>query len=183
MEALFLDKFLFSIRSLLRDYFGHIAHRGNIYLSTLLNILLVYLLYTLARAAFLLFNAGFFPMLSFRELLVIFLGGLRFDTSAILYTNLLYLLLALLPFTIRYSQIYQKVLKGIFVATNSIALAANCADFIYFRFTLRRTTATVFREFGHESNFGEMARTFFLNTEPAWGATQFLSFFTTPEAN
>jgi hypothetical protein len=151
------------MQSTFRDYFGAISDRWNVYLSTFLNILLVYFLYTLTRGAFLLFNAGFFPMLSFRELLIIFLGGLRFDTSAILYTNLLYLLLALFPFTIRYSPFYQKVLKGIFVVTNSIALAANCADFIYFRFTLRRTTATVFREFGHETNFGEMVWEFFLD--------------------
>ena len=35
---------------------------------------------------------------------------------------------------------------------NAVALAANMADTVYFRFTGRRTTATVFSEFGNEDN-------------------------------
>ncbi|MDR1055927.1 MAG: LTA synthase family protein [Prevotellaceae bacterium] len=46
--------------------------------------------------------------------------------------------------------------------TNSIALAANCIDIIYFRFTLRRTTFAVFREFENENNMIKLFAGFFI---------------------
>ncbi|MGQ0826771.1 MAG: LTA synthase family protein [Bacteroidota bacterium] len=42
------------------------------------------------------------------------------------------------------------MLKYLFVSVNSIALLANCADLVYFQFTLKRTTADVFHFFGGE---------------------------------
>src|SRR5690606_24049545 len=42
---------------------------------------------------------------------------------------------------------YQAVIKYIFYIFNGIAIAANLADFIYYKFTLRRTTADIFSEF------------------------------------
>ncbi len=79
-------------------------------------------------------------------------GGLKFDISAILYTNLLFVLLHLLPFPFRYNRRYQQVLKYLFFIFNGVALAANAADFIYYKFILKRTTAEVFQEFANESN-------------------------------
>ena len=40
--------------------------------------------------------------------------------------------------------------------TNALALLANCCDFIYFQFGFRRTTASIFSEFAHEDNFGNL---------------------------
>jgi phosphoglycerol transferase MdoB-like AlkP superfamily enzyme len=40
---------------------------------------------------------------------------------------------------------------------------ANCADIIYFRFTLRRTTASVFGEFENEANFGSLIPKFIVD--------------------
>ena len=71
--------------------------------------------------------------------------GLVFDTSAILVTHIPYIVLLLLT-------PWRKLAKWVFVIVNSVALAANLADSVYFRFTMRRTTTTVFSEFRNENN-------------------------------
>ncbi len=139
-----------------RQYFSEISLKGNIYLLLIWRFALLMLIYTASRVLFYLFNSDFFTNISFDGFIRILAGGLWFDTSALLYTNVLYITLYLLPFTFRYNKWYQLALKYLFVITNSIAIAANCIDFIYFRFTLRRTTATVFDEFKHETNFGSL---------------------------
>jgi len=101
--------------------------------------------------------------MTFEGMMKIMKGGLAFDTTATLYTNMLYFILYLLPFTFRYNNIYQTFLKYLFYITNGIALLANCCDFIYFQFTLRRTTATVFSEFKHETNFGSLIPKFIVD--------------------
>lgn len=138
--------------SSLRGYFVDIHFRNSVYTTAIVNILLVYAVFSVSRVLFYLFNANYFPSVTFGSFMWMMLGGLKFDTSGILYTNLFYLVLVLLPFTFRYNGYYQTGLKYIYVITNSIAILANCADFIYFKFTLRRTTASVFGEFENEQN-------------------------------
>lgn len=121
------------------------------------------LIFTVTRLLFYFFNRGFFPNTTFGGLLQIFWGGLQFDITAILYTNLLYFVLFLLPFTFRYKNWYQSTLKYLFIVTNGIAIGANCADFVYFQFTMRRTTASVFSEFKNEDNFGSLIPKFIID--------------------
>ncbi len=130
--------------------------KGNIYVATACNILLMMAIYMLSRFVFYWVNISFFPDITFSEMLTICLGGLKFDLSAVLYTNLLYLLLMIVPFPFRYNEKYQKTAKWIFIITNGIALIANCVDMIYFKFTTRRTTLSVFSEFEHEGNLGKI---------------------------
>lgn len=79
-------------------------------------------------------------------------GGIKFDISALLYINLLYILLNIIPFPFRYGKGYQNFCKWLFVVSNSLGVFANFADFAYYRYTLKRTTATVFSQFSHEQN-------------------------------
>ena len=44
------------------------------------------------------------------------------------------------------------MVRWIFCITNGIALAINTSDIIYYRFTLRRTTFSIFSQFENESN-------------------------------
>lgn len=138
------------------EYYKSLTVKGNLYLMLLWRFMVLMLLFSLTRILFYLFNAEYFPDLTFRGFMYILWGGLQFDITAILYTNLLYFFLLLIPFTFRYNRWYQNALKYLFIVTNSIALGANCADFIYFRFTMRRTTASVFSEFKNENNFGSL---------------------------
>ncbi|RKD17074.1 sulfatase [Pelobium manganitolerans] len=130
--------------------------KGNVYIALMLRLLIIFLLYTISRALFLLFNLSNFPGLHFEELVRIFLGGLKFDLSAILYLNLLFILSQILPFPFVYSRNYQKTFKWVFFVTNAIGLAANAGDIVYYPFTLKRTTFSAFAQFSNEENLGSL---------------------------
>lgn len=114
------------------------------------------LLFTLTRVIFFWHNRGFFPDVDASRLVVMLLGGLRFDLVAVLYTNTLFIFMWVLPFAFRYGLRYQQAAKYLFLITNTIALVMNAADVAYFRFTLRRTTKTVLQEFGNETDVPRM---------------------------
>lgn len=89
----------------------------------------------------------------------LFGAGLLFDTPAILYTNSLILLMFLIPLHLKDSPIYYRVARWIYVIVNSIAVYMNLMDCVYFPFTGKRTTASVFAEFSNEGT-GEMMKIF-----------------------
>ena len=124
---------------------------------TLCNILLAYVAYFLARVIFLLENWSYFSQhLDFSHALEIFGGGLMFDTSAILVTNIPYIVLMLFPLHLKETISYQKLCRIVFLVINGLALAVNLCDAVYFRFTMRRTTTTVFSEFSNEGNLASI---------------------------
>lgn len=124
----------------------------SIYFALAYRFLLVLALYTLCRFGFYLANHSLFNHLSFAELAYAFLGGLKFDIAALLFLNSLYILLQAVPFNLRYYKSYQQFSKWLFIVTNSIGIIANFSDFAYYKFTLKRTTASVFEQFSHEQN-------------------------------
>jgi phosphoglycerol transferase MdoB-like AlkP superfamily enzyme len=144
-------EFLFYFRNVnlkLRD----LKIGGNIYTALALRFLLAMFLFSLCRIGFYLFNTSFFPEMTLSVFLRLMRGGLVFDLTALLYLNLLYIFLMIVPFDFRFSYRYQQFLKYLFFVVNGAGLAANVADFIYYKFTLRRTTADVFRQFENEHN-------------------------------
>lgn len=143
--------------------FADLRLSGNIYWALLLRLILVMFLFTLCRVGFYIFNTSFFPDMTLKNLLWLLWGGLQFDLTAMLYVNTLYILLVILPFDFRFKYSYQEVLKYIFFITNGLALATNVADFIYYKFTLRRTSADVFRQFENEQNIGRLFFQFLLD--------------------
>lgn len=123
--------------------------------ATLYNLLMVYVVYFIARIAYLLENWSYFsPNLSFGHIMEMLAGGLVFDTSAILVTNIPYTVMMLFPLHQKETKNYQQVSKGVFLFINGLALAVNLCDAVYFRFTMRRTTTTIFSEFSNEGNLG-----------------------------
>ena len=122
---------------------------------TLCNLLIAYVFYFLARLIYFFENYSYFSQnLSFSHVLEMLRGGLVFDTSAILVTNIPYIVLMLFPIHYKESAIYQKLCRAVFLVINGLALAINLCDAVYFRFTMRRTTTTVFSEFANEENLG-----------------------------
>ncbi len=111
-----------------------------------------------------------FPGVSFNQLITLMKGGLTFDISAVVYINILFIFLSILPFDFRYKDIYQSVLKYIFFITNGIAIAMNGMDFVYYRFIDKRATADVFKTFEHETN---LVKLFFRFLYDYWPATLF----------
>lgn len=121
-------------------------------LAVLWNVLLVYVVYMIGRLAYYVENLQYFNF-SFDTIR----GGLLFDTSAIVYTNALWIVLMLLPWRM------DKPCKWLFMTVNGLAMAMNLADSVYFQYTMRRTTSTVFSEFSNEGNLGSIFGTEFLN--------------------
>ena len=126
-------------------------------LAVLINLCIAYVIYMITRVAFVLenwdlYNSGW-EALSMGDLLA---GSLRFDTSAILYTHSLWIVLMLLPLHLKERPWWHTMCKYIYVTVNSLAIFLNLSDAVYSRFTGRRTTATFFSEFSNEGNLGDI---------------------------
>lgn len=132
---------------------------ANYYKSLILfakRILLVVIIYQLCRVAFLAFNFSTFN----KPFWSTFLGGLRFDLSAIAYTNLLFALLHGIPGKFKYKPIYQKILKILFYSVNLIFILTNFIDFEYYKFTGRRSTFGMLTAEGMENEIGGLLSSF-----------------------
>jgi phosphoglycerol transferase MdoB-like AlkP superfamily enzyme len=127
-------------------------------LSTLWDIALMYVLYFVCRAIFLAVNYSHYAEGVFGDnFWTLFRGSLVFDTSAIIYTNLLFLVLALLPLHWKEEcGVYKWIVKFAYIVPNAVAIIANLVDARYFSWTERRSTASVFGEFSHEDNIGRI---------------------------
>ena len=120
---------------------------------TILNLLMVYATYFVARLIYLFINYSYFEQgLTLQHLKEMLHGGLVFDTSAILVTNIPYIVLMLLPVHRKENRTYQQLCRWVFVIINGLAFLVNLCDAVYFRYTMRRTTTTVFNEFSNEGN-------------------------------
>ena len=87
-------------------------------LSAFINLMWVYVVYFLCRLAYALENwsvlGGNLNIASIGEILK---GGCLFDTSAIMYTNVLYMVLMLLPLHFKESRTWQKIAKYLLSAS------------------------------------------------------------------
>lgn len=134
------------------------------------NILLVYVSYFICRVAYVLENWEVFSStLKENPMTELMCGSLLFDTSAILYTNILYAVMMLLPFHLKeqggLGRKWYSVAKIVFFVVNSIAVVVNLCDAVYFAYTGRRTTISVLKEFGNESNLSGI---FFVEVMRKW---------------
>ena len=124
------------------------------------NFLILIVVYMINRWVFFHMNAQYFQDVTFSDMMTMSLGGLRFDISALCYLNLLCIAMQFIPLKARHTVKYQHIVKIIFLVINILGIAVNAADIVYFEFGGRRTTWTIFSEFGGESNLG----TIFLNS-------------------
>ena len=117
-------------------------------------------MFMVCRVIFVLANWTIYSgTLTWGHTLELFGAGLIFDTSAILYTNALVSVMMLFPLHWKEKQGYYKIVRWIYVICNSVAIYANLIDCVYFPFTGKRTTTSVFAEFSHEGA-GNMAKIF-----------------------
>jgi len=98
------------------------------------------LLYSFFRILFFVANAGSFPDAKF----VFFLYGIRFDLSAIFYTNAPYIFAFALPFSFYYSKIFRKIFDLYFIGMNGFAAMVTCIDVAYYPYVLKRTSVDIF---------------------------------------
>ena len=128
-------------------------------LAATCNLVLLYLLYFLCRVIYVaefwdIYAAGWSELDHWQLLL----GAFRFDTAAICYTNIPYLLMALMPLSsrVRESNGWHTTTRILYIAINTIAIWTNLADSVYSRYTGRRTTSSFFTEFASEGNLGDI---------------------------
>ena len=122
------------------------------------NLLVVYLLFTFCRLVFLFVNWSLYAdTMTWGHAVSLFAAGLIFDTTAILYTNALVILMMLFPLHLKERKGYYRVVQWIYVVFNSVAVWSNLCDCVYFPYTGKRTTTSVFYEFSHEG-VGGMAK-------------------------
>ena len=118
------------------------------------NLLLLYVAYGVTRLAFLLENLSTYDHVFTLDAWSIVVGGLYFDTSAIAYTNALYILMVFLPCHLKETGLWQRICKWIYIVINALGLAMNLGDSVYFQYTARRTTMAFFSEFGGDDKLG-----------------------------
>lgn len=122
------------------------------YWALFLRLLLAMFLFMLCRIGFFVYNLSYFPEMTTWNFMRILWGGFWFDLTAVLYINLIILILSIIPVDLRFRAGYQTTIKVFYYLLNGVALAVNVMDFIYYKFTLRRTTADVFDQFENETN-------------------------------
>ncbi|MBN2480376.1 MAG: sulfatase-like hydrolase/transferase [Bacteroidales bacterium] len=109
--------------------------------------MLLIILYTLSRIFFYFVNYHHFNDLSFPGLLFIFIAGIRFDIAAVIFTNIIFFMLYIIPGNFKDNQGFQKMLLVAFLVVNAFALLSNFIDAKYFDFINKRSTASVFTLF------------------------------------
>lgn len=124
--------------------------------TVIVNMILVYLTYGFARFIFFIEYLDFFKETSLLHTSNLLIGSILFDSSAIMYTNALWVLMVLFPLHLKENCVYHHICKCVFLVINLLAFSLNIMDVVYFRFIQRRTTISVFSEFEHERNLGDI---------------------------
>ena len=129
--------------------------RTHQYLSLLIRLSFILLLYSVFRLIFWYLHANFFQEYSNSEILNILIEGLRFDIVSLLYFNLLYILSVF--FIDKWAE---KLLIPLFFIPNAIGFLLCTIDLAYFPFNLRRTSWQTISELSSINNGGLLAKSF-----------------------
>jgi len=116
---------------------------GSPQLVLVLRLLLVLLLMVITRLLIYFLHPSLFPGITPLKLLYYAFAGLRFDIVAVLYVNIVFILMLILPFRFRRNKTYNLVADIIFYVTNIIILVPNLADTAYYPFSLKRMTIDI----------------------------------------
>jgi len=126
--------------------------RLNEYKVLFYRLSLAYIFYFFARVLFYTYNFRLLKVDSIFDFLSLCYYGLAFDTTAILYANLLFIVFSVLPIFKNTSSTYQNFLFYLYFSMNLLAYATNFIDFIYYKFTFARSTIVVWNVMKHETN-------------------------------
>lgn len=137
--------------------------RVNEYKVLIYRLLLAYFFYFIARLLFFIFNASLLNIHSTYEFFRLYYHGLAFDTTAILYSNSLFIILSVIPAVINTKRKYQNMLFYVYFLCNIIIWSSNFIDLIYYRFIFSRTTFAAMDSLEHESNKWLLLGSFLVN--------------------
>ncbi len=119
-----------------------------------------FLLLTLTRILFYLFNLSYFPNAGISD----FIYGCWFDVITIALFFSLFIVLHFIPVkSVKFMKIQEIILKIIFHITNTLLVALNLIDFEYFKYTSKRSTADLFSILVAGDDFSQLIPTLIKN--------------------
>lgn len=133
--------------------------RSNNFGIFLVRMAMLYAAYGLCRVVFAAYNYDIVGPIGWSDIGSILKGSFIFDSASILYINIPFILVSLMPFHFRERKGYQQALKWIYLLLNGFGLLLNVADIFYFPFKLSRIASDDLHFMG-EGNFGTLMGSF-----------------------
>lgn len=130
-------------------------------LKTIVLLFILLAFYTIFRISFYEYNKSGFPELAKMDFIDYCLHGIRFDLSAILTINSLWILLQLLPFSFTQNKKYSNFSFILFMISNGLALLFELGDWVYFYFNHKRSTSDVLNMIARKGDFIVLIPDFF----------------------
>ncbi len=118
--------------------------KGLEYIKELIyRLLFLLVIYSVLRIGFYLMNMNLFHDITSSDWLVIIFQGIRFDITALIYLNIIVIILQAIPLPIRKNSVYNLVQKIIFVGFNLIGIIISLVDVAFYKFNLKRIDSEI----------------------------------------
>lgn len=142
-------------------------------IKTLLSRLaIVFLMMTISRVLFLLFNLDSFPEIGVNEFFV----AAWFDCITIALFFLPFIIISIIPVSAFIHKFKEGFLKFYFHVVTTLMISANLLDIEYFKYTSKRSTFDLFAVLGAGNDFAQLVTTF---VKDFWLLILFLALFIT----
>ena len=115
-------------------------------------IFLAHIAYIFLRVLFVFFNNDIVQVSDLGNFLSLSILGLRFDSSAIAYSNLFFIFFSVLPLSFLRFKKHQFFSTLLYFISNSFFLILNFIDFAYYRFNLNRMMGNFLESISKENN-------------------------------
>lgn len=136
--------------------------------SMIWNLLLVYVGYMICRIVFIAYYWEQFSLLLDAESTWnIIRGGLRFDTSGIIYTTGIYIILTTFPLHIKERKRFYRFLNILLIIVAGLGFFCNLGDTVYFQYNGCRTSCQLFREVSNEGG-GQLTHIILVGIRDNW---------------
>ena len=122
------------------------------YFVLIYRILLAHIAYVFLRVLFVFFNNDIVQVYDLENFFYLSVLGLRFDSSAIAYSNLFFIFFSVLPLSFLRVKKHQFFSALLYFISNSIFLILNFIDFAYYRFNLNRMMGNFLESISKENN-------------------------------
>ncbi|MBA3828066.1 MAG: hypothetical protein H0X33_03935 [Taibaiella sp.] len=119
----------------------------------MLQLILLLACYFISRCFFTVINLKHFQDITFSGFLKICFFALRYDISALLVINSLYIALVLFPMPWWRMPRWELLTQCVFIASNTIALLFDISDWAYYPYNLKRSTADVLNMISRKGDF------------------------------
>ncbi|MDG2397122.1 MAG: sulfatase-like hydrolase/transferase [Flavobacteriaceae bacterium] len=119
-------------------------------------IFLVYLFYSITRFLFIYFNNDLLNIVTLRRAMELNYYGIRFDSTSIVYLNIIFIFFSIIPWSKTTSKNYQIVLFWTYFLFNGLGIALQFIDFVYYRYNLNRLMSNFMEVIEYEENKADL---------------------------